>query len=353
MKPILSATKATGWTAAAVAAALLWAAPARSDQPAPVILDKGEVADAVRAYLKTLPDKGASTQYFRVADPDKFLPGATKWLKGVAVDPKFIKDYPSVEGKGSNGGLTFPYDADPKAAGPYRGWIVLPARPDGDPRTTFHEMIHAYGFSVGSDDDEDAKGGAETVSNNFLSILTNLSRIDAQMEAIEHSILAGKDYEDELAKVRRKMELLKQTMSGWDPSVVRCINSIGGKADWDGLQAAYDARIEAARKKAGSFRDLAVDWASDWGPVTFTANAGGDANAVSFSGYWQQGEKMRGQILEGTFDPRTRKLAFKYYQDWNDQHGHVEMTLSEDGQTLSGTWTQESGSGGWTMTRKK
>jgi hypothetical protein len=98
---------------------------------------------------------------------------------------------------------------------------------------------------------------------------------------------------------------------------------------------------------------VASEWSSDWGPVTFELTPGTDADTLHVSGYWQQGTNMRGQIKEGTLDLRTHKMVFTYYQDWNNQHGHVELKLSEDGQTLSGTWAQESGGGGWTMTRKK
>jgi len=95
---------------------------------------------------------------------------------------------------------------------------------------------------------------------------------------------------------------------------------------------------EAGRK------DIAGVWKSDWGPVTINGS-------TSITGSWKQGPDKIGVIKSGHYDPATGKLTFKYFQHWNNQNGNVEMTLSSDGKTMSGAWTQESGSGGWTMTR--
>ncbi|MEH2465477.1 hypothetical protein [Nostoc sp.] len=94
---------------------------------------------------------------------------------------------------------------------------------------------------------------------------------------------------------------------------------------------------------------LAGKWQSDWGSVQFNSN---------LTGHWNQGSGI-GQIKDGTYDPKTRKLVFHYYQPWNDMNGTATLTLSEDGNRLLGTWTQQrasnppgsGGSGGWTMTR--
>ncbi|MHC5823621.1 MAG: hypothetical protein ACYT04_49270, partial [Nostoc sp.] len=94
---------------------------------------------------------------------------------------------------------------------------------------------------------------------------------------------------------------------------------------------------------------LAGKWQSDWGPVVFNPD---------LTGYWNQGSGV-GQIKDGTYDPKTRKLIFHYYQPWNDMNGTATFTLAEDGNQLSGSWSQQrvsnppgsGGSGGWTMTR--
>jgi len=96
---------------------------------------------------------------------------------------------------------------------------------------------------------------------------------------------------------------------------------------------------------------LAGKWQSDWGPVVFNAD---------LTGYWNQGSGV-GQIKDGTYNPETHKLIFHYYQSWNDMNGTATLTLSKDGNRLSGSWTQQrgsnppgsGGSGGWTMTRDR
>jgi len=96
---------------------------------------------------------------------------------------------------------------------------------------------------------------------------------------------------------------------------------------------------EAGRK------DIAGVWTSNWGPVTFNGSN-------SITGSWNQGGGKIGVIKSGHYDPATGNLTFKYYQHWNDKNGSVDMTLSSDGKTLTGTWTQSGGSGSWTMTRE-
>ena len=94
---------------------------------------------------------------------------------------------------------------------------------------------------------------------------------------------------------------------------------------------------------------LAGKWRSDWGPVEFNSD---------LTGSWNQGVGI-GQIRDGTYDSKARKLVFHYYQPWNEMNGTATMTLSEDGSRLSGTWIQQrgssplgsGGSGGWTMMR--
>jgi N-formylglutamate amidohydrolase len=44
-------------------------------------------------------------------------------------------------------------------------------------------------------------------------------------------------------------------------------------------------------------------------------------------------------------------LEFTYYQDWNNTRGTARLTLSPDGSSLSGTWSQPGDEGTWTMRR--
>jgi len=88
-------------------------------------------------------------------------------------------------------------------------------------------------------------------------------------------------------------------------------------------------------------------WQSNYGPVIFKPD---------LTGYWYQGGSV-GQIKDWTYDPKTTKLVFHYYQPWNNLSGTAKMTLLEDAKRLDGTWSQQTesgapaGAGGWTMTR--
>ncbi len=58
-----------------------------------------------------------------------------------------------------------------------------------------------------------------------------------------------------------------------------------------------------------------------------------------------------GAIKTGTFDYRARRVTFTYFQHWNKQNGRVELVLADDGKSMTGQWTQQSGSGSWTIKR--
>jgi hypothetical protein len=58
-----------------------------------------------------------------------------------------------------------------------------------------------------------------------------------------------------------------------------------------------------------------------------------------------------GVIDQGRYTADGRRLQFNYYQPWNDLEGSVQLTLSADGQVLSGIWQQPGASGTWTLMR--
>ncbi|MCX7719052.1 MAG: hypothetical protein N2111_11725 [Candidatus Sumerlaeaceae bacterium] len=97
--------------------------------------------------------------------------------------------------------------------------------------------------------------------------------------------------------------------------------------------------------------DLSGDWESQWGPVTFVPDTGQGKGNV-YTGHWHQGDRGTGVIIEAKFDAITRILLMRYYQPWNKQSGTARLTLSADGSTLEGAWTQPSESGTWRMTRE-
>ena len=58
-----------------------------------------------------------------------------------------------------------------------------------------------------------------------------------------------------------------------------------------------------------------------------------------------------GEITGGTFDVTAGTLECGYYQDWNGQLGKGRFQLSPDGLTVTGTYSQVSGSGNWNLWR--
>lgn len=137
-------------------------------------------------------------------------------------------------------------------------------------------------------------------------------------------------------------------------------NTVSGKGICRGFRGSATANVTFSWKRQPNSQSerptnlqsnvsLAGKWQSDWGPVVFNPD---------LTGYWNLGSGV-GQIKDGTYNPKTRKLIFHYYQPWNDMNGTATFTLSEDGNQLSESWLQQrvsnppgsGGSGGWTMTR--
>ncbi|MBI3972696.1 MAG: hypothetical protein HY332_15570 [Chloroflexi bacterium] len=95
-------------------------------------------------------------------------------------------------------------------------------------------------------------------------------------------------------------------------------------------------------------------WDSSFGPVTLQFLAApGSAATIPLRGSWDQGGGQIGEIRSGTYDAATRVLEFTYYQSWNNQNGTGRFTLSSDGKSGPGTYSQGSGSGSWTLSRSQ
>lgn len=84
-------------------------------------------------------------------------------------------------------------------------------------------------------------------------------------------------------------------------------------------------------------------WTSEWGHVSFKSD---------FTGDWVQ-ENTLGEIKRWNYNSETRELIFNYnyLHNSNPTNGTAKLRLSEDGNTLQGTWTQGNASGNWTMNR--
>ena len=108
-----------------------------------------------------------------------------------------------------------------------------------------------------------------------------------------------------------------------------------------------------ATEAAAAPPEIIGQWESSFGLMTLRESSGTDkeGKGKEISGFWIQDRGKRGVIRSGKFFPKTRKLEFSYFQDWNKQSGQGNFELSEDGKTLTGKWSQANGSGDWIMER--
>ncbi len=108
--------------------------------------------------------------------------------------------------------------------------------------------------------------------------------------------------------------------------------------------------VEGASNEGSAAQSVAGTWLSNWGPVTFVVKPAG--NGVQISGSFQQNVGQKGTIENGSFDPKTRQLAFSYLESWNNPNnkkGTATLTLSEDGKTMDGRWKLSNTSRNYTM----
>ncbi|MBI2265502.1 MAG: hypothetical protein HYU64_10070 [Armatimonadetes bacterium] len=306
---------------------------------------------AVRQYMVRSQGTGLSSNFFSVGNPDSMLPAVSSYLLGVAVDPEYLASFkwgqyigwaPSrEEGLCQPKGQWWTATVTPQEMR-YNGWVVLANFPtDQGGMVAFHEAIHAYHLSIGSSVDGDATNGPEYISNNFYNIVMNLrTRVDPLIREIQQDGAAGRNVDDKVAGVRRTIANLRGQMSGWSPEFFQCLRNIGGKADWDGFEDAFN-------KAPG----ISGTWKSDWGPVTLQHGAIQGGQPVGVTGHWVQGPDKRGTFTGGSYNPSTGVVTLNYYEPWKKISGSATLTLSADGKTLSGTWKQPDGAGSWTMTR--
>ena len=66
---------------------------------------------------------------------------------------------------------------------------------------------------------------------------------------------------------------------------------------------------------------------------------------------WVQGPDKEGPITGGTYDPDKGTLEIEYYEPWTDIAGTASFEVSEDGNTLDGTYEQKNSRGDWVLTR--
>jgi hypothetical protein len=101
---------------------------------------------------------------------------------------------------------------------------------------------------------------------------------------------------------------------------------------------------------AAAAGDITGKWKSNWGPMEIRCGKLNDDGVYPVTGSWVQGPRMFGEIVSGTFDPKSGLFRFRFDEPWHDQKGSAELQRAKDG-SFSGTWTFDSGGGPglWTM----
>ncbi len=268
---------------------------------------------AVRAYMKASHGPGLASIYFSVGNVEPFLSTVDNYLIGVAVDAPYLANFKWGQYTGwkpsQESGLCQPKSnwwtstVTPQEKR-YNGWIILQLPPqDGETRkTAFHEAIHAYHLAIGSEDDDDANGGPELISNNFYEIVCQLNRLDVTLRDIIKSMEAGQDETERIRKLHVALDRLRASMADWSPQFHKCLANIGGKADWDGYMQAIDSLLQTVEKQKAeggpyTLRQVDVDRSYPHqgpgnykpGHVTFTGNVSGVSFGVGWKGSFESG----------------------------------------------------------------
>jgi len=232
----------------------------------------------VRSYMTATQGTGLSSRFFSVGDPGLLIGEVTSYILGVAVDPTYLSNFKLAQyvswHPSKEDGLCQPkHQWWTSAVTPqerrYNGWIILARDPDTDSMTAFHEAIHAFHLSIGSNVDEDAYNGPEYISNNLSNIVINLrDRIDPEVERLERSRQAGQDIQRDLGLLYRRLRILRNQTANWTPQFHECLRNIGGRMEWE----AYEAEI---RRRLGSLASPGAFRAGD-GALIHPAFADGD-----------------------------------------------------------------------------
>jgi hypothetical protein len=222
---------------------------------------KPQFLAVVRAQMESINSgNGLSSAYFTVGDPNKVVKGVDSYMYGVVVDPAWMANYKSTEGKGNADGLTIPRDETDPYKKTRAGWIVLK---NMNPTTCFHEAVHAYHLSIGSDDDVDPKGGPEALTNAYTSHVNRLRVLDDDIARVLREIEVGRPYQEELLRIKASIGLTKRFMDEQfsdNPGLAPVLANVSGKADWDGYLAELDRRIaEAQQKRAARANSVGIE----------------------------------------------------------------------------------------------
>jgi hypothetical protein len=121
------------------------------------------------------------------------------------------------------------------------------------------------------------------------------------------------------------------------------------------IQPATEPPIESPPDRpshiaAAADGDITGKWKSNWGPMEIRCGKLNDDGVYPVTGSWVQGPRMFGEIVSGTFDPKSGLFRFRFDEPWHDQKGSAELQRAKDG-SFSGTWKFDRGGGPgvWTM----
>ena len=244
-------------------------------------------ANQKQKYLRVLKEyivnntkpRGLSKEYlYLVKDVNKYISALARYLVGVAVDRDYLVKTITVWPTGvlPDPGLTQPkgwkatFDS---AASVYRerkydGWIILAApiglnrplrkilkgnRPSRNDLTLLHESVHVYHLIIGSDDDEDAKGGPYGIEK-LAQYLGSMMQADTLHKKLLKRIADDTQWTEQDRKeveaqrkqiqdnIQRKYKWMR-SLSAINEYAFRCLQNIGGRADTKAYRDAVNRTI--------------------------------------------------------------------------------------------------------------
>jgi hypothetical protein len=154
-----------------------------------------------------------------------------------------------------------------------------------------------------------------------------------------------------VAKGGTSMELVDP--GAWSAAMAACYPFIT-IIEQCGAEHAEDPRAAKAEPPAAkeSGIDLSGEWGDDWGYTIKLTHSGG-----SITGTFSKGSNV-GRFTGGSLEAQTCKVTLSYTEPWKESEGKVDLTLSEDGQTMRGGYVSNVPGysapqrGGWTFYRK-
>jgi hypothetical protein len=279
-----------------------------------------KIVEDTMVFQRTSGDRSSyspSELYFSVGDPARMGKALESWLVGVAVDNNYLLDRKSRQGLPRHrypGYTQGKGDKRPEDDARYAGWIIVQEDPSIDHMSCFHEAIHAYHLSIGSDADLDIPGGltedpnylgaAEAISNQYASILSNLKlQVDTRLKTMARNIAEGKPYEEDFKFIKKRINLLKSSMSAWPKDFYRCLWNIGGKCDWKGYEKYIDTAVSMAKSAQ---------------------------NETILKGTWIGKDPRDGNEFQGTFTVKGTSVTFTGNHTWDGTLNGKEVNISRD-----------------------